>query len=490
MQQEPTQPILAAFLDRQRAAQLRDGPPSAAVRRNRIDRLIDMLLSNRGAFVEALRQDFGHRSPIQSTFTDVLGVVQALNGDRNNLAKWMKPRRAGSWLAGLLMGRGRVEFVPRGVVGIIAPWNFPLSLSIQPLSQAFAAGNRAMLKMSELTPRTGELLRETIAKVFDPEEVTVINGGPDVGAMFSALPFDLMFFTGGTNIARHVQRACAENLVPCVLELGGKSPVVIAPDADLKLAADRIGLGKTLNAGQICLAPDYVFAPEGREQAFADALVTSMSRMYPTLRDNDDYTSVIAARHYDRLRAHLADAVAKGARLIEVNPASEDFSNQPALKIPPTIVMNANPQMTILQDEIFGPLLPVMGYSHIDQVIDYVNARPRPLATYYFGPEDATCRRYLDRTISGGVSVNDVVVHAGNENLPFGGIGDSGTGSYHGRFGFETFSHARAVLSASPHFSLNNLMAPPYGPRRRRAIAWYLNHEAKAVKKRLAAVRQ
>jgi len=485
MDTNPTKPQLEAMLAKQRTAQLRDGPPGAAVRQNRIDRLIDMLLSNDSAFVEAMRLDFGHRSPVQSTFTDVMGVVQSAKSDRANLAKWMKPRRTGNPISGLFGGRGRVEWVPRGVVGIIAPWNFPLSLSLSPLSQAFAAGNRAMLKMSEFTPRTGALLRETIAKAFDPEEVAVVTGGPETGALFSALPFNLMFFTGSTNIARHVQRACADNLVPCVLELGGKSPVVVAPGADFKQAADRIAVGKTLNAGQICLAPDYAFVPEGQEQAFADALSASLSRMYPTLRDNDDFTAIVSARHYERLRGHLADASAKGAKLIEINPAAEDLTSHTVLKIPPTIVLNANPQMTILQDEIFGPILPVMGYSHIDQVIDYVNARPRPLGTYYFGPEDADCRRYIDRTTSGGVCLNDVLSHAGGDQLPFGGVGDSGTGHYHGRYGFETFSHARAVLSSSRLFSMNQLMAPPYGPRRHKMLVWVLNNERKAVEKRL-----
>lgn len=486
MEQEPTRADLSAILEKQRAAQLRDGIPAAALRRNRIDRLIDLVLSNSAALIEALRQDFGHRSTIQSTFTDVLGVVSALKSDRARLEGWMKPRRAGSRIAAMFTGNARVEFVPRGVVGIIAPWNFPITLALQPISQAFAAGNRAMLKFSEFTPRTGALLQRAVTAAFSPEELVVITGGPHVGALFTALPFDLMFFTGATHIGRHVQRACAENLVPCVLELGGKSPVVIAPDADFAHAADRIALGKTLNAGQICLAPDYVFVPEGREQNFADAMVKSVTRMYPTLRDNDDYTAVIAPRHYDRLQAHLADAVAKGARLIEINPGREDFANQTALKIPPTLVLNANPQMSILQDEIFGPLLPVLGYRNIDQVIDYVNDRPRPLATYYFGPEDATCRRYLDRTTSGGVTLNDVLSHCASEDLPFGGVGDSGMGSYHGRYGFETFSHARAVLSASPRLTATALMTPPYGKWRRRLLPWYLDYEHKAVKKRLA----
>ncbi|HEX4506483.1 MAG TPA: coniferyl aldehyde dehydrogenase, partial [Alphaproteobacteria bacterium] len=416
---------LRELLAKQREAQLRDGPPSAALRRDRIDRMLDMLLSNSDAFVAAMSADFGHRSPLQSTFTDVVGVMQAAKSDRANLEKWMKPRRAGGRLGSLISGAARIEYVPRGVVGIIAPWNFPLSLALSPLSQAFAAGNRAMLKMSELTPRTAELLRETVTKAFDPTECTVITGGPEVGAMFSALPFDLMFFTGGTAIARHVQHACAENLVPSVLELGGKSPVVISPDADFKQAALRIAVGKTANAGQICLAPDYVFAPEGKERAFADALTASLTRMYPTLRDNDDYTSIVADRHYDRLRAHLADAEAKGGKLLQVNPAGEDFTSPTSRKIPPTIVLNANPQMTLLQDEIFGPVLPVMGYRNIDQVIDYVNERPRPLAVYYFGPEDAACRRFIERTTSGGVCINDVLSHAGGDQLPFGGIGDS-----------------------------------------------------------------
>lgn len=343
-----------------------------------------------------------------------------------------------------------------------------------------------MLKFSEFTPRTGELMKAKIAEAFAPEEATVITGGPETGIAFSQLPLDLMFFTGATNIGRHVQRACAENLVPCVLELGGKSPVVIAPDADFAHAAKRIAFGKTLNAGQICLAPDYVFVPEGQEQRFADAMVQSVTRMYPTLRDNDDYTAVISARHYERLRNYLADAEAKGGKLVEINPAREDFSNQTALKIPPTLVLNAHPQMTILQEEIFGPLLPVVGYRNIDEVINFVNERPRPLATYYFGREDEVCRHYLSRTTSGGVTINDVLSHCGNENLPFGGVGDSGMGNYHGKYGFDTFSHAKAVLSSPLRFSTTSLMTPPYGPRLRKFMAWYLNYEAKDVKKRLA----
>lgn len=484
---DPAAAIQAAKLDAmlrcQRAAFEAEGIAPAAIREDRIRRLIDLLLLGSDDLIEALREDFGHRSPIQSLLSDVRGILPSLQHDLAKLRRWMKPLRVSSGPLGLLGARSRIEWTPRGVVGIISPWNFPVGLAIQPLSQAFAAGNRAMVKVSEFTPRTGELLQTLVARWFDPAEAVIVTGDAEVGAAFSRLPFDLMFFTGATGIGRHIQRACAENLVPCVLELGGKSPVVIGADADLDQAAARIALGKTLNAGQICLSPDYVFVPSGREQAFANAMMRAFGRMYPTLLDNDDYTSVINGRHHARLRAHLADAQAKGGRPIEFNPAGENFAAQPHHKLPPTLILGATPQMTVMEEEIFGPLLPVLGYDTTDEVIAFVNARPRPLATYYFGAEDETCRRYLDRTRSGGACINDVLVHVANERLPFGGIGDSGMGYYHGRAGFETFSHPRAI-ARSGRFSPTRLMAPPYGPRMRKLLDWDMQRaKAKAAKR-------
>jgi coniferyl-aldehyde dehydrogenase len=484
-----TDDALVKALEIQRASFLAEGLPRAAVRRDRIARLIDLVVLNADAFVDALRDDYGHRSSIQSLLTDVIGPMPSLKSDMKNVAKWMRPQRVSAGPLALLGSRARVEWVPRGIVGIISPWNFPIGLALQPLAQAFAAGNRGMVKVSEFTPRTGELLKQLVADFFDPAEAVVITGGPEVGAAFSKMPFDLVFFTGATGIARHVQRACADNLVPCVLELGGKSPVVIAPDANLSLVAKRVAVAKTLNAGQICLSPDYVFVPEGKENAFADAMFDALGNMFPSLIDNDDYTSVVTERHFKRLGAHLDDAAAKGAELRAFNPARESFDSQPHHKLMPTLVLGAKPEMTIMQEEIFGPLLPVMTYRHIDEVVKFINARPRPLATYYFGPEDSTCRYYLDHTHSGGVSLNDVLVHVTNENLPFGGIGDSGMGYYHGRSGFETFSHPRAIAK-SGRFSPISMMAPPYGPRFRWMVDANLNRERRAAEKRIAARKQ
>lgn len=476
---------LKAILERQRAAFAAEGIASAATRKDRIQRLIDMLLLAADDLVEAMRLDFGHRSPVQSLMTDVRGILPSMQNDMASIAKWMKPQRVSSGPLGLFGTRSRIEWTPRGVIGIISPWNFPVGLAIQPLSQAFAAGNRGMIKVSEFTPRTGELLQHLIAQYFDEEEATVICGGPETGAAFSALPFDLMFFTGATGIARHVQRACADNLVPCILELGGKSPVIIGRDADLKLTAERIALGKTLNAGQICLAPDYVFVPQGKEQAFADAMIGVFGKMFGNLLENDDFTAVVNERHYARLRGHLDDARAKGATIIEFNPAGEDFSSAERHKLPPTLILGATPDMSVMNDEIFGPLLPVMPYRNIDEAIAFVNARPRPLATYYFGSEGDECRRYLDHTRSGGVCVNDVLVHVANEHLPFGGIGDSGMGTYHGRAGFEAMSYPRAIMR-SGWLSPTKLMTPPYGPRMRKMLEWDLRRNQAAAARRVA----
>lgn len=401
----------------------------------------------------------------------------------------MRPRSVSSGLLALMGSRAWVERVPLGVVGIISPWNFPVGLALQPLAQAFAGGNRAMIKVSEFTPATGALLEEVLASAFAKEEVMVFTGGPDVGAAFSRLPFDLLFFTGATGIARHIQRAAAENLVPVVLELGGKSPVVVAPDADFALAADRIAAAKQINAGQLCLSPDYVFVPVGREREFTERYQAAMTRMLPTLLENPDYTSIVARRHYERLLGYLDDARAKGATILEINPAGEDFARQAHHKLPPTVLLGATPDMKVMQEEIFGPLLPVVTYQSIDEVITFVNARPRPLATYYFGQNNATCRQYLDRTVSGGVTINDCLLHVANEDLPFGGVGESGMGYYHGKAGFDTFTHPRAIVRA-PRWSPNKLMAPPYGPKMQRLMNWFIDREAKNAAARIARSRR
>ncbi len=453
-------------LARQKQAHIKDGPPSAAKRIEWIDRGIALLVDNRNAITEALREDFGHRSVHASLFTDVSGSIGPFKHAKAHLKRWMKreTRKVSPAILGLFGARAYVEYQPKGVVGVISPWNFPFTLTFNPLAGIFAAGNRTMIKPSEFTPRCSELMARMIASAYDETEVAVFTGGPEVGAAFSRLAFDHLLFTGATSIAYHVQRAAAENLVPTTLELGGKSPVILSQSADMDLAAKRVMNGKTMNAGQICLAPDYVLVPKERAREFVSAATDAVAKMFPTLKDNPDYTSVINQRHYDRLMGYLDDARAKGAEIVEINPAREDFRQQPFHKIPPTLILNPTDDMAIMKDEIFGPLLPVKTYDAMEDAIGYVNARERPLGLYYFGTDAAEQERVLTRTTSGGVSVNDVIMHVAMEDLPFGGIGPSGMGAYHGIDGFRTFSHAKAVFSQA-RSDITAMMRPPFGPK-------------------------
>jgi coniferyl-aldehyde dehydrogenase len=453
-------------LARQKKAHLKDGPPSAEKRVEWIDRAIGLLVGHKDAITEALREDFGHRSVHTSLFTDVSGSIGPLKHAKGHLKTWMKreKRKVSPAILGLFGAKAYVDYQPKGVVGVISPWNFPFNLTFTPLAGIFAAGNRVMIKPSEFTPRSSELMARMFASAYDETEVAVFTGGPDVGSAFSGLAFDHLLFTGATSIAYHVQRAAAENLVPTTLELGGKSPVIVTSSANIDLAAKRVMMGKTMNAGQICLAPDYVMVPKDRADAFVGAVANAVTAMYPTIKENPDYSSVINQRHYDRLLDYLDDARAKGAEIVEINPAREDFRQQPFHKIPPTIVLNPTDDMKIMQDEIFGPLLPVKTYDKVDEAISYVNDHPRPLGLYYFGQDKTEQERVLSGTTSGGVSVNDVIMHVAMEDLPFGGVGPSGMGAYHGIDGFRTFSHAKAVFQQA-NSDLTAIMRPPYGAK-------------------------
>lgn len=457
---------MAEILEVQRRAHLKDGPPGAEKRIEWLDRAIALVVGHKEAIAEALREDFGHRSVHASLLTDVSGSIGPLKHAKAHLKRWMKRerRKVSPAILGLFGARAYVDYQPKGVVGVISPWNFPFNLTFTPLAGIFAAGNRVMIKPSEFTPRSSELMARMFRSAYDESEVAVITGGPEIGAAFSRLAFDHLLFTGATSIAYHVQRAATENLVPTTLELGGKSPVIVGNSADLKLTANRVMMGKTLNAGQICLAPDYVFVPKDKARDFIAAADQSVRTMFPTLKDNPDYTSVINERHYDRLTGYLDDARAKGAEIVELNPAKEDFRQQPFHKIPPTIVLNPTDDMKIMKDEIFGPLLPVKTYDSIDETITYVNQHPRPLGLYYFGGDADEQEMVLTRTTSGGVSVNDVVMHVSMEDLPFGGIGPSGMGAYHGIDGFRTFSHAKAVFRQAK-MDVTAMMRPPYGEK-------------------------
>ena len=459
-------PGMRDILERQRAAFHAELPVPAAVRRDRLVRAKALLLDNRDALARAVSDDFGHRSTEQTLLTDIMASVGPLNHAAKHVERWMaREKRKLDFPLGLLGAKAWVEYQPKGVVGVIAPWNFPINLTFGPLAGVFAAGNRAMVKPSEFTPATSELMAELAGRYFDVTELAVVTGGPEVGKAFTELPFDHLLFTGATSIGKHVMRAAAENLVPVTLELGGKSPTILGRSADIAQAADRIATGKMMNAGQICLAPDYMLVPEEQEAAVVEGLKASASKLYPSLLANPDYTSVVNGRHRERLEGYLADARDKGAEVIVVNPANEDFGAQNTHKMPLHIVRKVTDDMKVMQEEIFGPVLPVKTYKRLEEAVDYVNAHDRPLGLYYFGQDVAEERQVLDRTISGGVTVNDVIMHISSEDLPFGGVGPSGMGSYHGHDGFKTFSHAKAVYK-QPKIDIAKLggFKPPYGP--------------------------
>lgn len=470
---------MQGILARQKAAHLRDGAPTAEERINRIDRCIRLLIENRTAIEDALNQDFGSRSREATAFTDVSGSISPLKHAKAHLRKWMRPekRKTTPAILGLFGAKAEVRYQPKGVVGVISPWNFPVNLTFAPLAGILAAGNRAMIKPSEYTPATSELLKTMFGSAFSEEEIAVVTGGPEVGEAFSRLPFDHLIFTGATNIARHVMRAAAENLVPLTLELGGKSPVILGQSADLGVAAARIMNGKTLNAGQICLAPDYVLAPADKMEGFVDAARKSVSKMFPTIKDNPDYTSIVAQRHYERIMGYVEDARAKGARVVELKPENEDLTQQEHRKIAPTLILEPTDDMKVMQEEIFGPVLPVKSYRSLDEAIGYVNGKDRPLGLYYFGDDAAEREKVLASTTPGGVTVNDVIFHVAQEELPFGGIGPSGMGSYHGLDGFREFSHRKAIFTQiKKDIGPLQAMRPPYGP----AIRKYLDGQMKA----------
>lgn len=502
---------MQSVLDAQRAAFQAEGFVTAAVRRDRLDRAIDLLVSHQQRICAAVAADFGQRPAELTQFLDIYPSLRALKYARRKLARWMKPVRRRLGFPNALPGmRGEIVHQPLGVVGVISPWNFPVTLAFGPLAGILSAGNRCMIKPSELTPATSELLRELIAKSFDRLEVAVVTGGPEVAVAFSKLAFDHLLFTGSAHAGRQVMVAAAEHLVPVTLELGGKCPVVVGRSADVARAVDRILLGKLANAGQVCLAPDYVWVPREGVGAFVREARSWARRVYPGVPRNPDYTAMISARHQHRAEELLEDARARGAEVILLGedvpagavpaagvtvaaadagamagtavataraPSSAEavgpsaFAGAVAHLFAPVLILGATPDMRVMREEIFAPLLPVLAYDRIDAVIADIQQRERPLALYYFGSDPAEECEVLDRTVSGGVTVNDVATHFLVEELPFGGVGASGMGAYHGEHGFRRFSHARAVFRQS-RFDVAALagLRPPYGERLRRNL--------------------
>ena len=463
MDQSLKSPALSALDDAFRAqhdASRADPAPPCEVRIDRLRRLREVIETSEGRFEQAISADFGHRSAVETTIAETLFLYVEIKHATRHLKKWMAPRRIATALQ-FMPAKNRLMAQPLGVVGVIAPWNYPLQLTLAPAIGAIAAGNRVMIKPSELTPHFAALLKEVVAQKFDARELLVTGVEDEVAKAFPALPFDHLIFTGSGRIGRIVAETAARNLTPVTLELGGKSPAIVDRSADLNEAAERIGYAKLLNAGQTCIAPDYAFVPEESVQAFAEKVRTHMRRMFGTEPNNKDYTAIISDRHFARLEALVADAAAKGAKIMQ--PARPDDPNWKARrKFPPTIVAGATPEMTLMQEEIFGPVLPVMSYKDAKEAIAFVGRRDRPLALYWFGRDNAARDAVLTQTVSGGVTVNDCLFHITQVNQPFGGVGASGSGAYHGEWGFDNFSKLKPVF----YRSVLNRMAdlhPPYG---------------------------
>ena len=456
-------PPMSVLLTAQQAAFRAEGPVSTAMRQARLQRVIDMLVAHNDALCDAMGADFGGRAAVFSMMNDVAGSVGSLKHARDHLAQWMPDQPRPSVAPFDNFGATAwVKYQPKGVVGIIGTWNAPVFTLLSPLASVFAAGNRAILKPSEIAPRTAEVMARAVAEFFDPEVLTVVTGGPDVAAEFSRQPWNHLVFTGSTPVGKLIMKAAAENLVPVTLELGGKSPVLIGKDADIANAAERIAVGKGANSGQLCVSPDTVWVHESQLDALIAALQSVYAGLYPSIAGNPDVTPVVNERHFARVESYVADAGARGARVVMAGdwPCDEAVASR---RMPLRIVVNPPADSEIARHEIFGPALVLRSYNDLSDAVADLNAGERPLALYYFGSDAAEQQWVLDHTLSGGVSINDVTMHPALHDAPFGGVGASGMGHYHGHEGFLEFSHARSVYSAGNHDPRREWgMLPPY----------------------------
>ncbi|MFH5776573.1 coniferyl aldehyde dehydrogenase [Paracoccus sp. NGMCC 1.201697] len=431
--------------------------PTLQERKSRLEKLRQMLVANEAAFVAAISSDFGNRSADETRMLEIGLVLNGIRCARKGLARWMRPEKRHVDVA-FQPAKAWVRHEPLGVVGIISPWNYPLFLSLGPLVDVIAAGNRAMIKPSELTPRFSDLLARTIADTFSEDEIRVVTGGVEVAQAFSELPFDHLVFTGSTGVGRKVMLAAAANLTPVTLELGGKSPAIVCDDVDVAKVAKSVAFGKFLNAGQTCIAPDYALVPSSKVEAFGKAVIAAVGKFYPTLAGNGDYTSIISDRHYSRLVGAVDEARAAGATVL----SARDDGVAAARKVAPTVVIGAPENGVLMREEIFGPVLPVIGYDSLDEALAFINRRDRPLALYAFSHQRETLEKIVDGAISGGVTLNGTLLHAAQDGMAFGGVGPSGIGGYHGRDGFIRFSHARSVLKIG-FINVFEKLGPPWG---------------------------
>lgn len=448
----------------QREAFNRDGFPDLATRRARLARIVDMLLSHENEIITAQQQDFPGKPKALIRLGEIVGPIGAIRYIVENLEDWMKPETIplSAEFEGLSM-RAEVQFQPLGVVGVISPWNGPIILSCLPLAGILAAGNRSMIKMSELTPTIAALFATMIRKYFDPSEVAVFTGGIDIASRFTQLPFDHLLYTGSTRVARLVMKAAAENLVPVTLELGGKSPVIIGQNADLDTAIPRLAYGKVMHAGQVCVTPDYLLVSRNQVDVIADRLLSAVDDMYPDLATNVDYGPVLNRDRFERLLRIVDDARERGSRVLVSPHGRKSLDVGRTLRFPLHIIIDPDDESLAMSEEIFGPILPIKGYDHLDQALRYISSHPRPLAAYYFGQDDNELRTIQKKVITGGMVVNDVVCQIFHEQLPFGGVGPSGMGRYRGKHGFRTFSNQMTVLFQTDRDDVVGSLRPPYG---------------------------
>jgi coniferyl-aldehyde dehydrogenase len=464
---------LNALVARQRSQFRAEGEVTYATRIDRLKRLKALIVENKTEFAKTTKREFGGaRSYEFSLFSEFASKVEAIDYSMKHLKAWMRPeKRKTNKPMNFLGGKSQVRHYPKGVVGIISPWNLPFGLTVAPLTSALAAGNRAILKPSEFVPETAALFAEIVPKYFPEDEVAVVTGGAEISQKFAALPFDHLLFTGSTNIGAKVMQSASKNLVPVTLELGGKSPVVIGRSAKLDLAGTRLTFGKLLNGGQLCLSPDYVIVPNELEAQLIARVVQEVQAMYPNITENEDYAGIINERHFARLQSYLDDAVAKGAKLTIVG-ANQTRASAGNRRMPLHILQNVHDDMLVMQEEIFGPILPVMTYSDVAEVPDMIEPRRNPLALYYFGKDKREQEYLLNHVQSGGVCINDITLHYVQEDLPFGGFGASGMGAYHGPEGFRSLSHARAIYSQTMIDVLPIVGArPPFGDKFRKNIS-------------------
>ncbi len=458
---------LTRILNAQRDAFRREGPVSLETRIDRLDRCLALIVDRQEEICEAVNQDFGCRSHHVTLMNDVFTSVNSLKFVKKHVKKWMRPeRRKSPFPMGLLGARSEVHYQPKGVVGIMSPWNFPVNMVFGPLADVLGAGNRAMVKPSEFNPNTVSLFESLFPEYFDETEVAIVAGDASVGAAFSALPLDHIIFTGSTGVGKIVMQAAAQNLTPVTLELGGKSPVIVSDTADIAEVAEKIMSIKAMNAGQVCVSPDYCFVSRDKLQQFVSECQKTITMQYPTIAENADFVSMVNEGNYDRVKSCIADAKAKDANIVVLAPENEAWDDRERHKIPIHLIIDPSDDMNVMQEELFGPVLCIKPYDNIDDCIAEINDRPRPLACYFLGKDKSEQQHVIDNTIAGGMCINDLAMHVACDDMPFGGVGASGMGNYHGREGFKTFSHAKSVFRQGP-LNLPKLsgMLPPYGEK-------------------------